>query len=308
MRRWLHLTEIGLASALKLVLALDQSFERLASIALASTLIHNSIAQVVVVAPHTDTLTEIEAVCRQFGTAYRQLAIAANSPIHRLPARIKPYFYCVDALEQVCRGSGGLSAGRYLYLDADILCIRPITELITLDLPASRPIAACSHGRPMADRSLCLGLDSPIHYFNAGVMLFEAEGLAASFSASQVVSYYLQNSALCRFREQCALNALLKNQLVYLPSQYNYLSWMRERAQSGPWHDLAINPMAYCLQDVRRELAIVHFSAGQLPPAVAPSRHEPMDRYWIQLAGLLEAGPLRGAAFEWPAYQPEASV
>ncbi len=295
-------------AALKLVFALDQSFERLAAIALTSTLIHNSIGQVVVVAPHTGTLTELEAICHQFGVGYRQLAIAADSPIQRLPAQVKPYFYCIDALDQVCRGSGGVSAGRYLYLDADILCIRPIDELIRLELSAATPMAACSHGRPMADRSLCLGLASPIHYFNAGMMLFEAEHLASHFRASEVVAFYENNRALCRFREQCAINAVLKNRVVYLPSQYNYLTWMRSRSQSGTWQDLAINPMAYCLNDVRRDLAIVHFSAGQLPPAVLPSRHEPMDRYWIQLAELLEAGTARAAASAWPAYQQEAML
>ena len=68
---------------------------------------------------------------------------------------------------------------------------------------------------------------------------------------------------------------------------------MRERQAQGRWHDVAANPMAYCLPDVRERMAIVHLSAGALPKQVDPSRHERVDCYWLYLEqALLQGQPL----------------
>ena len=67
------------------------------------------------------------------------------------------------------------------------------------------------------------------------------------------------------------------------PGQYNLLSWMRERQAQGRWQNVSANPMAYCLSDVREQMAIVHLSAGALPHQLDPSRHERMDHYWLLL-------------------------
>ena len=142
----------------------------------------------------------------------------------------------------------------------------------------------------MADRSLLLGLESPFHYFNAGVMLFDASALASQITPTDVVDYYLKHRALCRFREQCSLNGLLRGKVQYLPGQYNLLSWMRERQAQGRWHDVVANSMAYCLPDVRERVAIVHLSAGALPTRVEPSRHERVDGYWLYLEQALQQG------------------
>ena len=124
-------------------------------------------------------------------------------------------------------------------------------------------------------------------------MLFDASSLASLITPAAVVDYYLKHRALCRFREQCSLNGLLRGQVQFLPGQYNLLSWMRERQVKGQWHDFAANSMAYCLPDVRERMAIVHLSAGALPTRVEPSRHERVDRYWLYLEqALQQAQPL----------------
>ena len=48
----------------------------------------------------------------------------------------------------------------------------------------------------MPDRSLVLGLDSPFHYFNAGVLLFDSEALAELVTPDAVVEYALSHAAL----------------------------------------------------------------------------------------------------------------
>ena len=106
---------------------------------------------------------------------------------------LQPYFFCIEALLQ--------RPGRYLYVDADTLCVSELSALE--DLPLDVASVACSHGRPMHDRALVLGLESPFHYFNAGVMLFDASALASRITPAAVVDF-TKHRALCRFREQCS--------------------------------------------------------------------------------------------------------
>ena len=266
-----------------LLLALDRGFEALAAVALTSYLLHQRFESVVLVTPADQRLVQLEAVAAAFGVPLVWQPIGPQAALHRLDPAIQPYFFCIEALQQN-------QPGRYLYVDADTLCVSDLSALEDLPLDPERPLAACSHGRPMHDRSLVLGLESAYHYFNAGVMLFDASALASRISPASVVDYYLRHRSLCRFREQCALNGLLRGQVQFLPGQYNLLSWMRERQAQGRWHNVAANPMAYCLPDVRERMAIVHLSAGALPAQVEPSRHEGMDRYWLYLEQALDKG------------------
>ena len=266
-----------------LLLALDQGFEALASVALTSFLLHHSFESVVVVAPQGHGMDKLAALAATFDVRLRLQPIPDDSALSSLPAAVRPYFFCIQALQQE-------EPGRYLYVDADTLCVSGLSALEDLPLDASHPLAACSHGRPMPDRSLVLRLETPYHYFNAGVMLFDSAALASQITPAAVVDYYLQHRALCRFREQCALNGLLRGQVQFLPGQYNLLSWMRERQAQGRWHNIAANPMVYCLPDVRERMAIVHLSAGALPMQVEASRHERVDRYWLYLDQALQQG------------------
>ena len=258
-----------------LLLALDRGFEALGSVALTSYLLHHRFESVVLVTPPDQRLLQLEAIAALFAVPLDWQQIGSEASLHRLEPALQPYFFCIEALKQ--------QPGRYLYVDADTLCVNELSALEDLPLDKAHPLAACSHGRPMPDRSLVLGLESPFHYFNAGVMLFDSSALASQITPAAVVDYYLNHRALCRFREQCSLNGLLHGQVQYLPGQYNLLSWMRERQSQGPWHDIVANSMAYCLPDVRQRMAIVHLSAGALPHRVDPSRHELVDRYWLHL-------------------------
>lgn len=275
--------------ALRLLLALDSGFEPLAAVALASFLAHNHFERVVVVTPNGTHLNTLPAIAGRFQTPLNHITIPTNAACEALDRSVKGYFYCVEALEEVCHGSLADDAARYLYVDSDTLCVRELTELAELPLSETKPLAACSHGRPMVDRQLILELDSPYHYFNAGVLLFDSWRLAAHISSSSVVSYFQANRAVCRFREQCALNAMLRGKVRYLPNQYNYLSWMRPRNAGGMWHHTSANPMAYCLNHVREELAIAHLSAGGIPNRMESERHEMIDSYWMTLHSALMA-------------------
>ena len=275
-----------------LLLALDQGFEPLAAVALTSYLLHHPFSSVVLVTPADQRMHQLEGIAAAFECPCRHQPIATEAALHRLPADLQPYFFCIEALQQS-------EPGRYLYVDADTLCVAGLAALEQLPLGGTTPLAACSHGRPMPDRALVLGLEGPYHYFNAGILLFDSVLLNALLRPEQVVDYYLQHRALCRFREQCSLNALLSGKVQFLPGQYNVLSWMRARQSSSPWHDVASNPMAYCLPDVRDKKAIVHLSAGAIPDRLPPERLEQPDLYWLKLQKALQQ---RGSLPQLPRY------
>ncbi len=269
-----------------LLLAMDQGFEQLAAVALTSYLLHQRFESVVLVTPEEQRLHRLEAITGGFGTPVVWQPIGSEAALHRLEPALQPYFFCIEALRQS-------RPGRYLYVDADTLCVRGLSTLEHLPLDAFRPLAACSHGRPMPDRSLVLELETPFHYFNAGVMLFDSSALAELIAPEAVVDFAIYAAALCRFREQCALNALLRGRVQFLPGQFNLLSWMRERMAQNPWHDPAVNAMATCLKDARQDVAIVHLSAGALPNRLPVERLEPVDRYWMYLhQALADGNPL----------------
>ena len=259
-----------------LLLALDEGFESLATVAISSYLLHHHFESVVLVTPADQRLPRLEAVVEAFGVPVRWQPIGEDAALHRLPPELQPYFFCIEALQQP-------EPGRYLYVDADTLCVAGLDPLETIPLDAQTPLAACSHGRPMPDRALALELESPFHYFNAGVLLFDSAPLAEVVTPTAVVEYALGHAALCRFREQCALNALLRGRVRYLPGQFNLLSWMRERERTNQWQETAANSMAACLPEVREQKAIVHCSAGALPLSLPRKRHDEVDRYWLTL-------------------------
>ncbi len=262
-----------------LLLALDHGFESLAAVALTSYLLHQPFESVVLVTPVGQRMQVLESVAAAFDLPLVYQPLVVDASLHRLPAEVRPYFFCIEALNQS-------NPGRYLYVDADTLCVSGLGALAELQLAYETPLAACSHGRPMPDRSLVLGLETPFHYFNAGVLLFDSQALSHWLTPTAVVEYFVQHQALCRFREQCALNAVMQGHIQFLPGQFNLLSWMRERQSQHRWQDVAVNSMAYCLSDVREKASIVHLSAGALPHQLPSNRHERFDHYWL----LLEQG------------------
>lgn len=272
---------------LSLAIAFDIQYELIASVCMTSFLLHNDVRRVCIFTPNGLHPESLLGICRIFNVPCDNIVLSDDGPLCKLDTAVKPYFYCVEAIHFLSRHY----SGRFIYLDSDTLCCRPIPELSSLSLNSNTPIAACSHGRPMHDRSLLLELQTPYHYFNAGVLLFDCQLLAKVLDLSEVVEFYISNSAICRFREQCVLNYLLKNSIRFLPNQYNYLSWMRPRCRDSRWQQLDLNPYAYCLSDVRENLAIAHYSNGNLPTHLQNQPLEPIDRYWLMLLDKINTLP-----------------
>lgn len=273
---------MGPLPRLRLLYALDADCLPLAEVSLASCLIHTPIAAVRVVSPEGTRMEGLKRLADAWEVPFEAKTIATDDPIYKLPASIRPYFYCVAALDK-------LPPGRHLMLDADTLCVADLSPLSLVPLDAGTPVAACSHGRPMPDRELALGLPSAYAYFNAGVLLLEAEALAGRLNSQRVVEFVERYPLRCSFREQCAINALMAGAISPLPLRYNILSWMRRRTRHSAWQQFSSNPMAAILPKELLSAAVVHFSNGGLPSRLPWWKRDNFDRYWLDLSNALQA-------------------
>lgn len=152
-------------------------------------------------------------------------------------------------------------AEKVLYLDADILCVGSIRELLSVDLDSK--IAAVIPDAPItaARRIKALSLPNP-EYFNAGVMLINVREWLARDVSQQTLQCLLRRDLDMRFNDQDALNLVLNGKVHYLSPRFNYLYDLI--------HDLNIN--RFHLKNWGRA-ALIHF-AGAVKPWAQWTGHE----------------------------------
>ena len=112
---------------MRLLLALDEGFGSLAAVAITSYLSHHRFESVVLVTPPDQRLHQLEAVAAAFDVPVEWQPIPQDAALHRLPAGLQPYFYCIEALQQ-------REPGRYLCVDADTFCVAGLESLEVLPL------------------------------------------------------------------------------------------------------------------------------------------------------------------------------
>ena len=98
-----------------LLLALDRGFESLGSVALTSYLLHHRFESVVLVTPPEQRLLQLEAVAAGFGVPLVWQPIGSE-------------LLCIgssqaSAIFLLHRSAAAALPGRYLYVDADTLCV-----------------------------------------------------------------------------------------------------------------------------------------------------------------------------------------
>ena len=131
---------------------------------------------------------------------------------------------------------GTLLPERYehiLYLDGDIQLLGDIAPLVAYEVAPGK-IASVNEGvwmyegdgggywRGMSVYLAGLGLKSPLDYFNAGILAFRRETWRTK--SAEALNFFTENSELCRFHDQSALNFVFNGQREILSPLYNYIS------------------------------------------------------------------------------------
>jgi lipopolysaccharide biosynthesis glycosyltransferase len=151
-------------------------------------------------------------------------------------------------------------AERVLYLDADILCLGALDELIDIDFDGKLAVVAPDAPITTRRRVQALGL-AHNEYFNAGVMLINVAPWIAAGATAQAIDTLANSTLDLRFNDQDALNIVLNGRARYVDQRYNTLYDLI--------HDLQVTRTA--LRDLSGAV-LVHF-AGSVKPWAAWSGH-----------------------------------
>lgn len=111
---------------------------------------------------------------------------------------------------------------KVLYLDADILCVGSIDELIHMDI--SNSVAIVVPDAEETTRRRCAALQlSQQKYFNSGVMYMNVDLWIANKITENTIHAILENGKNFRFPDQDALNVVLEGRVQFIDRKWNFL-------------------------------------------------------------------------------------
>jgi UDP-glucose:(glucosyl)LPS alpha-1,3-glucosyltransferase len=111
---------------------------------------------------------------------------------------------------------------KVLYLDADILCVGSLAELIQMDFGDSAAIVVPDADETTRRRCAALQLSSQ-KYFNSGVMYMNVDLWVSREITEKTIHAILENGKDYRFPDQDALNVVLEGQVRFIDRKWNFL-------------------------------------------------------------------------------------
>ncbi len=182
---------------------------------------------------------------------------------------------------------------RLIYLDADLIARRPLSELWSTDLDDNHVAAVTNvFQRHEMIRAADLGLPGLDAYFNSGVMLMDLERLRQDDLASAVLTYARANHDRLAWPEQDALNVVIGSSRVPLHPRWNCMN----SVLNFPWSVDTFGRAT--VAEAERDPAIRHFEG--------PGANKP----WHYLCDV----PMRDLYFEhrretpWPDVEVEGKT
>lgn len=155
---------------------------------------------------------------------------------------------------------------RVLYLDADILCVGKINELIELNINDEIAVVAPDAEVTMRRRCKALNLKTPL-YFNGGFLFMNIEKWIENKISEQAIEILVKESKKLRFNDQDALNIVLDGRIRYIETKWNYLY--------GLVGDLEIDKRK---MDIKGDAVFIHF-AGAVKPWNNWNGHDSKDLF-----------------------------
>jgi UDP-glucose:(glucosyl)LPS alpha-1,3-glucosyltransferase len=109
-----------------------------------------------------------------------------------------------------------------LYLDADILCVGSIDEMIRMDISDTIAVVVPDAEATTVRRCAELRLKHP-RYFNSGVMFMNIDLWMKNEITQSTIDAILKDGAKFRFPDQDALNVVLDGRAKFIDKKWNYL-------------------------------------------------------------------------------------
>lgn len=109
-----------------------------------------------------------------------------------------------------------------LYLDCDIVVNGPLSYLEDLNLSNYACAAVLDQMSDMVQLHNRLSLPVDKDYFNSGVLLMNLEFWRDHKISEKLTTFISDNSDICRYPDQDALNMVLLDKVFFLPLTYNF--------------------------------------------------------------------------------------
>lgn len=111
---------------------------------------------------------------------------------------------------------------KVLYLDADILCVGRVDELMQMDISNDIAIVVPDAEETTRRRCAALQLRHP-RYFNGGVMYMNVDNWIRNNITDEAMQALLQLGKKLRFNDQDALNIVLDGRARFVDKKWNYI-------------------------------------------------------------------------------------
>lgn len=154
---------------------------------------------------------------------------------------------------------------RAIYLDCDIIVLKPLEDLYTIDLKG-KSIGVILDGNKDQKSSLKrLRLHEDRSYFNAGVMIMDLKKLRENKKFIKTIDYALNPDRELQLNEQDALNIIFENDYIEIEKKWNYTHGNSEE------NTLTID-----------EIGAIHFT-GDIKPWDCRNYSPYKEKYWHYL-------------------------
>lgn len=186
---------------------------------------------------------------------------------------------------RLCIGEAFADHPRILYLDADTVVTRPLTELDRIRFGEHDVLAACAEpytptfASPNGVRDFAaLGFAGDTPYFNAGVMLVSPERWRDAKVSDKAMSYLRRNDIHITLFDQEALNVTLAGCWLELPPEWNVSRyWVKEERRAHH-------------TDILQSARIVHFLSKDKPWSAPHAVHPWLLARYNEFAATSGAG------------------
>lgn len=156
-------------------------------------------------------------------------------------------------------------AGRFLYLDADMIVRADISELFHEDTEGC-VIAACPE--PTIYKGLETDQGGFYGYFNAGMFLCDRNAWIKGDYTGKALEWYCGNNGKFDFADQDILNNVLSGKVRFLSQKWNFMSNYHYQSydslvKRSPWYERLQSKEDYI--NARKAPMIVHFAGDERP-------------------------------------------